>query len=185
MRIYLIPAMLFAVIVSAKAATTNEYILCPEVMNEDGAYVQYTAPTAKIESTPAWNGTGEPPLSISKALNLTEAYLNGKYSTRRQHRPLHITLQRLWSSEKDDRYFWFYTLFFTPELIVFPKSTDAHEFREFVVMLMDGTIIEPKAIKKTSEHISYRERLEKRRQELEQTTDVQPKPDGDPSKSVP
>jgi len=147
MKVYLVALVGITAVSNLFAQEVRERFLTGST-DRDGNKTVWSVPDEVIRADPTWDGlTGAPPLSPSKAANIAAAYLNKKHLLRRANfRPMSIRLHRLWAL-KPHEYHWYYILNLSPEtyLLASPPPGEDH-FR--MVILMDGTIVEPK-IKKT------------------------------------
>ena len=65
MKYRIIIALGFTLACAAQAETADEFTLIQGIRMEDGTLAPIVTSIKNIEATPAWDGLGEPPLSIS------------------------------------------------------------------------------------------------------------------------
>jgi hypothetical protein len=137
-----------ATVVRCQSQPDDEYVLTWSRDAEGTVTTTFAASKAVIDATPTWDGlTVDPPLSISKAARIAQEWLTKKNPDYADFRPVGISLRRLWT-RPGQQWRWFYVFAFSPQTV----STEAREaalqpsFQ--VVMLMDGSIVEPRVGRK-------------------------------------
>jgi hypothetical protein len=108
----------------------------------DGSKLGLFIPTAQISSSPAWSPeAGEPPLPVSKAVQLATEWAKKEYKRFDGVQVRGINLGTYGCPTPKDR--WYYTIHFVPVMETIPLLVPGY----FVGILMDGTIIGPTALK--------------------------------------
>ena len=104
----------------------------------DGSILTHNISKEALLQTPAWDGTGEPPLPISTAISLATESVKQDYPMYSSFRLVYITLTPPsdFPGALDGR--WVYHLNY------YAENKEAHlgDFQE-VVVLLDGTILKP------------------------------------------
>jgi len=131
-------------LVLAQEPSSEKTVILSSTTNPDGTYSDFRVTPARLRQTPKWTGVGEPPLSISDASLAATAFVKKKHSELLKHLDLHsISLNH--ASHRSIRNRWFYC--FTFDI----RESAGDPLRQgaiYVVLLFDGSIVEPKTKKK-------------------------------------
>ena len=104
----------------------------------DGSKLGLFIPFAQISSSPPWTPeTGEPPLALSKAVQLATEWAKKEYKRFDGVQVRSINVTAYGCPAPKDR--WYYTVHFAPIMDTIPLLVPGY----FVAVLMDGTIIGP------------------------------------------
>lgn len=100
--------------------------------------MQYSVPREKAARLQRWETTiKEPPLTLQAAIKHAEAWYHSRYPDVRGWQPVSISLSS--SNRKDKNYVWYYTIMLQPLDPAAYRTTD-----DTVMILMDGSVVEPK-----------------------------------------
>ena len=123
--------------------------------SDDGTRTYLAVTADQIAKSPRWDGNGEPPLTLTRAVVLARAHLKKKHP---QHDTFPLTggsFTLIQSDEKPNR--WFYSLDFKIKTHVTPdppsdaslRITEVWKSESFSVnLMMDGTILSSQPVKK-------------------------------------
>ena len=125
------------------ATNTNVRVFALESLGE-GTTV-FSIPQAKAAAQPRWTpeSPAQPPLSIYKACSLAKQALANRGKTVAEWRMLDCALREFLDGGYPDR--WFYVVgFYRPMSARAARAAErTNDFIESVVVLMDGTVVEP------------------------------------------
>jgi hypothetical protein len=112
------------------------------IAKADGAKLGLFISPAQMSNSPAWTPeTGEPPLSVSKAVQLATEWAKKEYKRFDGVQARAINIGAYGCPTPKDR--WFYTVHFTPIMDSIPLLVPGY----FAGVLMDGTVIGPTPMK--------------------------------------
>ena len=131
----------------AIADTPREHVLT-RVWRGDGNEKVWVVTDQRIKAAPAWDGlTNEPPVSPSKAANIAAAYIAKQQGLKQSDlRPLKISLDSLMVSPNIS--YWVYKIHLFIDTHGAPSATSGDQDPMMVVILMDGSVVEPKEQKR-------------------------------------
>lgn len=123
--------------VQAGALACGDYPV-RSVRLEDGREIGLYLPEDKLRSAPEWTpGMGEPPLSVSAAVETAMAWGKEKYSQFESVSVREISLTKTSCSRASN---WYYTI----EFVLFFNGSPLYGSGAFVGIMMDGTVVEPR-----------------------------------------
>lgn len=97
---------------------------------------RYSVPRTVAKNLPRWESTKQAvPLSQESAVQITEKYLRKIHPEIKQWVPLRIALSSSLRSDKD--YIWYYSI------TLQQSATNAKGMEKTVIVLLDGSIVEP------------------------------------------
>ena len=143
----MIPILLIAFIISWPADLWASDYSCGShpmltTTREDGSKLGLVILPDQIASTPEWTpGTGEPPLALSKAVQLAEQWAKNEYKRYDSVQVRNITLSEYGCPEQKRH--WYYTVYFAPVIdgnVLFGSGY-------FAAVLMNGSIVGSTPIK--------------------------------------
>jgi hypothetical protein len=106
----------------------------------DGTSVGVFISEAQFKKAPKWSGSGEPPLSIGRAIEIAEKWGKAKYANYDSARIRGINLSEYGCPGQPS--YWYYSIHFAPV-----KDGRSSYGGHYVVLLLDGTLIEPTKVK--------------------------------------
>jgi hypothetical protein len=139
--------LLFAISLLASAEVFGQEPSCgtqamATINKADGAKLGLFMSPAQMSNSPAWTPeTGEPPLAVSKAVQLATEWAKKEYKRFDGVQARAINLGLYPCPTPKDR--WYYTVHFTPIMDSVPLLVPGY----FAAVLMDGTVIGPTPMK--------------------------------------
>ena len=110
--------------------------------NNDGTVVGLVVTPAQFARAPTWKpGKGEPPLSISRVVEVARAWGKTQFKGYDSFEVRSISLNQ--SGCTPGETYWYYLVVFTPV----SAGKPAHGNGQFAGVLLDGTVIGPTAVK--------------------------------------
>jgi hypothetical protein len=144
MRIALLPFLLAAVTTSALAGGPD----CGDhpvmtAMKDDGTAIGIVISEEQRKRSPTWNiESGEPPLSISKAVAAAKAWGKKTYTRYDDVRIHSVSLSPIGCFSVKDK--WYYLVNFSPII----DGNSVYGSGYFAAVLMDGTVVGPVPVKR-------------------------------------
>jgi hypothetical protein len=112
------------------------------ITKADGSKFGLFISPAQIANSPAWTPeTGDPPLAVSKAVQLATEWAKKEYKRFDGVQARGINLGTYGCAAPKDR--WYYTVHFAPIMDTIPLLVPGY----FAAVLMDGTVIGPAPVK--------------------------------------
>lgn len=108
--------------------------------NDDGGWEVYSATKSQVARSPEWLVKSDPPLSLLDAVDHARTHLQKEHKKHKSFLPTAINMHLIASDESPNR--WYYTVDFQ---VKFPVEGGWGTESFQVFLLMDGTIIKPKA----------------------------------------
>lgn len=113
------------------------------VQKEDGTTVGVVITTEQQDKTQKWvPGSGDPPLSLSKAIEVALSWAKTNYKRYDGVQLQSINLNSLGCSQTRDK--WYYIVHFSPVI----DGSALYGSGYFAAVLMDGTVIGPTPVKR-------------------------------------
>lgn len=117
----------------------NRKVSLLDATQEDGTHFKFEATAQVVAKTPEWDGNGEPPLALTKAVSLATENLKKKYPAFAQFELRAVGLTRIYNGNIKNR--WYYHLDFNAKARV--NETDATKSMT-VILFLDGIIVQPR-----------------------------------------
>jgi hypothetical protein len=128
-------------LIAAQSAAVEKVNLTTYV-DENGKTTEYLTTQNVLEKCPEWTLDKEPPLPIQKAVKIAEEHIKVKYPQFTSFKIIHIALSPVYNSKYRNR--WYYDISVQAVANLGGVSASSH-FN--VIVLMDGTIVEPTEVK--------------------------------------
>lgn len=133
-------------VLSASNAVARDYgcgkIPLISTVKEDGTRIGILASEEQFSKSPTWTpGKGEPPLPISKAVEIAEKWAKNEYKRYDDVKIDSIRLTQFGCMSQKG--YWYYTFDFSPVI----EGNVLHGSGNFAAVLMDGTVIGPTKVK--------------------------------------
>jgi hypothetical protein len=110
-----------------------------EISDDNGKTATYIVSTTDLNNSPEWNGTGEPPLSISTAISLAKDWLKKQYPEFKNFKVRDVSLTCVGEWNIENR--WYYNVSFWATTVV-GKVEESNNFDK--ILLLNGKFVEPK-----------------------------------------
>ena len=134
----------FVLLLLASASCAEKALACGEAngkvrvysLTEDGIKHDLILDSAAVDRTPTWApGSGEPPLSVSKAVATVTAWAKQRYPNADEVRVRSVKLESFQCSYNH----WYYRI----DLLIVANGKGLSAAANFAGVLMDATIVEP------------------------------------------
>ena len=127
--------------VSAKEYECSKFPLLTTT-KDDGSRIGLVASEEQLSNSATWKpGKGEPPLSVSKAVEIAEKWAKNEYKRYDSVKIEVITLSEYGCMS--GKGYWYYTFHFAPIM----DGSALHGSGHFAAVLMNGTVIGPVKLK--------------------------------------
>jgi len=133
---------IICVILFSTVSMAGERVRVTEHVDEHGKRTVFFTTKQVLEKCPAWKLDKEPPFPTYKAVGLAQAWIKKKYPKFSSVHTATISISPIWDNDFRDR--WYYTV--TSEASADLDGVTANSYFS-VIVLMDGTIVEPSAPK--------------------------------------